>query len=141
MGAGPSSRDVAPYLRVFLLVRRCGPRSRASIRLRLKKEPITELESVGYSVFGRKSSFYQGIECDGIGCAESQECACAVMWRTFHCHRSVTHTDRQSSPSTVLTTSPPHILRQTSFRFFVLSRFLSSTAFRGSAVAVGWLVL
>lgn len=39
-----------------------------------------------------------------------------------------------------MTTSPPHILRQTSFRFFVLSRFLSSTAFQGSSVAVGWLV-
>lgn len=60
------------------------------------------------------------------------------MWRTFIV-TDPSHTDR-SSPSTVLTTSPPHILRQTSFRFFVLSRFLSSTAFQGSSVAVGWLV-
>lgn len=60
------------------------------------------------------------------------------MWRTFIVIEP-SHTGR-SSPSTVLTTSPPHILRQTSFRFFVLSRFLSSTAFQGSSVAVGWLV-
>jgi MFS family permease len=34
----------------------------------------------------------------------------------------------------------PHVLRLSSFRFFVTSRFLSSVAFQGASVAVGWLV-
>ncbi|MGV3490218.1 MAG: MFS transporter [Devosia sp.] len=33
-----------------------------------------------------------------------------------------------------------HVLRLPAFRFFVLSRFLSSVAFQGASVAVGWLV-
>lgn len=36
--------------------------------------------------------------------------------------------------------SEPHVLRLPSFRFFLASRALSSIAFQGSAVAIGWLV-
>lgn len=36
--------------------------------------------------------------------------------------------------------SDPHVLRLPAFRFFLVSRALSSIAFQGSAVAIGWLV-
>ena len=36
--------------------------------------------------------------------------------------------------------SDPHVLRLTSFRHFLSSRALSSIAFQGSSVAIGWLV-
>ena len=38
------------------------------------------------------------------------------------------------------TTPPPHVLRLPAFRHFLSSRALSSVAFQGSAVAIGWLV-
>ena len=37
-------------------------------------------------------------------------------------------------------THPPHVLKSTPFRHFLFSRALSSIAFQGSAVAIGWLV-
>src|SRR5215213_10227686 len=40
----------------------------------------------------------------------------------------------------VMSSSPPHVLRSKSFRHFLSSRALSSIAFQGSAVALGWLV-
>ncbi|RYE83313.1 MAG: MFS transporter, partial [Hyphomicrobiales bacterium] len=39
-----------------------------------------------------------------------------------------------------MTTDPPHVLRLPAFRHFLFSRALSSIAFQGSAVAIGWLV-
>lgn len=39
-----------------------------------------------------------------------------------------------------MTTDAPHVLRLPSFRHFLSSRALSSIAFQGSAVAIGWLV-
>ena len=46
-----------------------------------------------------------------------------------------------SPPAEVLRlTTAPHVLRLPAFQFFVASRFLSSTAFQGASVAVGWLV-
>ena len=39
-----------------------------------------------------------------------------------------------------MSSSPPHVLRSKSFRHFLSSRALSSIAFQGSAVALGWLV-
>lgn len=39
-----------------------------------------------------------------------------------------------------MTTIPPHVLRLPSFRHFLASRALSSVAFQGAAVAIGWLV-
>jgi MFS family permease len=59
------------------------------------------------------------------------------MSRTFVTELS--HAVR-TSPSAHLTSPAPHVLRLPSFRYFVASRFLSSTAFQGAAVAVGWLV-
>lgn len=37
-------------------------------------------------------------------------------------------------------TDQPHVLRLPAFRYFLVSRALSSIAFQGSAVAIGWLV-
>ncbi len=39
-----------------------------------------------------------------------------------------------------MTDSPPHVLRLPNFRLFLLARALSSIAFQGSAVAIGWLI-
>lgn len=39
-----------------------------------------------------------------------------------------------------MTTPAPHVLRSIPFRHFLSSRALSSVAFQGSAVAIGWLV-
>lgn len=39
-----------------------------------------------------------------------------------------------------MTAAPPHVLRLPSFQHFLSSRALSSIAFQGSAVAIGWLV-
>ena len=43
------------------------------------------------------------------------------------------HTD-SSSPA------PPHVLKLPAFRLFLMARALSSIAFQGSAVAIGWLI-
>jgi MFS family permease len=39
-----------------------------------------------------------------------------------------------------MSSSPPHVLRSKSFRHFLSSRALSSIAFQGAGVALGWLV-
>ena len=43
-------------------------------------------------------------------------------------------------PSATPAPAAPHVLTLPNFRLFLLARALSSIAFQGSAVAIGWLI-